>query len=322
LIPIQAILPNLTVSKHRLKQLELIESARQQRNSSVQQQLAFHVRPFVLCGLPLLRLPMDQLTYRRRNGKFFLELIAHPDFGLPYGQDRLIPIWIATLAVRQRSRTVHFESAAQLLAFFRLARDGRYYRRIVDGFKRLFSATIFFGTDDQPGSNLWIDWARFHFFDDMHLWCSHREGGDAHSPGSMNRITLSEAFYDEIQRHRIPLEQAAVAALANAPGALDLYIWLAWKCWVLKGNAARVPLFAGHGLVGQLGSDEYSADRFFRRKINKWLTQIKALWPECPANVSTDGRYLLIRSSNVAPPVRPSLTQQRPGPRRASGPVG
>jgi hypothetical protein len=50
---------------------------------------------------------------------------GHPEFGLPFGQDRLIPIWVATLAVQQKSRIVRFESAAQMLDFFHLSKDGR-----------------------------------------------------------------------------------------------------------------------------------------------------------------------------------------------------
>ena len=64
---------------------------REQREHG-KQDLAFNARPFVLCGLPLRRPPSDQLTYLRRNGKFFLQLVAHPQYGMPYGQDRLIPI--------------------------------------------------------------------------------------------------------------------------------------------------------------------------------------------------------------------------------------
>jgi len=74
------------------------------------QPIAFHARPFVLCGIPLRRPPPGELLHRRRNGKFFLEIVAHPNFGLPFGQDRLIPVWVVTLAVLQRSRIVGFAS--------------------------------------------------------------------------------------------------------------------------------------------------------------------------------------------------------------------
>lgn len=131
--------------------------------------LALSRAPSLLCGIPLRPLPKDQLLYRRRNGTFFLHILVHPDFGLPFGQDRLIPIWVATLALRQKCRTVHFDSAAQMLDFFRLPKDGRYYRRIAQGFRRIFASTIFFGTEEQPTGSRLIDWARFHFFDQIHL---------------------------------------------------------------------------------------------------------------------------------------------------------
>jgi hypothetical protein len=41
-----------------------------------------------------------------------------------------------------------------MLDFFRLSKDGRHYRRIVQGFQRIFAATIFFGTEDQPGETV------------------------------------------------------------------------------------------------------------------------------------------------------------------------
>jgi hypothetical protein len=80
------------------------------------------------------------LQYTRRNGRFKLDIIAHPDFGLPFGQDRLVPIWVATRAVRQKSRMVLFQSAAEI------PKDGPHYRRLVDGFKRIFARAGSLGT--------------------------------------------------------------------------------------------------------------------------------------------------------------------------------
>jgi hypothetical protein len=121
---------------------------REQRENG-KQAIAYHARPFVLCGLPLRRPPPGEIVHRRQNGKFFLEVVVHPRFGLPFGQDRLIPIWIATLAVKQKSRTVHFKRAAQLLEFLQLPKDGIHYRRLIQGFERIFAASMFFGTDQE-----------------------------------------------------------------------------------------------------------------------------------------------------------------------------
>jgi hypothetical protein len=38
----------------------------------------------------------------------------HPSYGLPWGEDRLVPIFLATLAIRQQTPRIMFESAAQI----------------------------------------------------------------------------------------------------------------------------------------------------------------------------------------------------------------
>ena len=89
----------------------------------------------------------------------------HYETPVPFGQDRLIPIWVATLALRQKSRIVHFQSVSELLGFLQPFKDGYHYRRLVEAFKRIFASTIFFGTEDRPTSSRLIDWTRFHFLD-------------------------------------------------------------------------------------------------------------------------------------------------------------
>lgn len=297
LSPVREILPRLGITKRRLKQLELIQIVLEQRDSG-KQELAFHTRPFGLCGMPLRRPSSRQLTYSRHSGKFSLHIVGHPSFGLPFGQDRLIPIWVATLALQQKSRIVHFQCASEMLAFFGLCPDGYHYRRLIDAFKRIFASTIFFGTDDQPTNSTLIDWTRFHFLDQMKLWCSPDNGDPqavAEDPG--NVITLSEAFYDEIDHHRIPVERNVVAALAHAPGVLDFYLWLVWKSWTVNGHPARIPMVAPGGLNEQLGTTEYSLDRRFCHTIVGWLKKVKTFWPECPAVVTSDRRFLIVHSS-------------------------
>src|SRR5262245_20277886 len=97
--------PDLVVSKWKLRQAEGIELVRSNRGQG-NQNLCFSSRPFVLCGLPLRALPCGQLVYERRNGNFVLQITGHPSFGVPFGQDRIVPIFLATLAVRQKSQTI------------------------------------------------------------------------------------------------------------------------------------------------------------------------------------------------------------------------
>jgi hypothetical protein len=225
-VPVGSILDTISITKLRLKQLDAIQLVREQRGNG-KQELAYHARPFVLCGLPLRRPPPEQMVHRRQNGKFFLEVVAHPRFGLPFGQNRLIPIWVATLAVKQKSRTVHFQRAAQLLEFLQLPKDGIHYRRLIQGFERILAASIFFGTDKDRASSQCFDVARFQFFDRMELWFNRAEPQDSPEPDQAdNVITLSDSFYEEVNQHPIPVERQVVAGLANAPGLLDFYVWI------------------------------------------------------------------------------------------------
>jgi hypothetical protein len=193
-----------------------------------------------------------------------------------------------------------------MLEFFRLAKDGRYYRRMVQGFQRIFTSTIFFGTDEQPTASRLVDWARFHFFDSIHLWFSDDDKFSSVPPSEhSNTITLSEAFYSEIDQHRVPMEREVVIGLANSPGVLDFYIWIAWRSWVLKSGRTYVPLFSPGGLKEQLGCQIHPECRFLRRKINEWLRVIRVYWPQCPAEMSPDGQHLVISSSKELPALHP-----------------
>jgi len=79
---VRSIRPNIGITARRAKQISSVLMIREQRDQH-KQEVAFNARPFVLCGIPLRPVPKDQLTHKRRNGKFFLHIMAHPDFGLP-----------------------------------------------------------------------------------------------------------------------------------------------------------------------------------------------------------------------------------------------
>jgi Replication initiator protein A len=140
--------PELIVSKRKLRQADVIELVRGRREAA-HQSLGFASRPFVLCGLPTKKPKLGELLHERRNGKFVLQVTGHPSYGLPWGQDRLVPIFLPTLAVRQQCQTIRFRSAAEMLDTFGMQQGGTLYRRLIASFQRIFGATIFFGTDIQ-----------------------------------------------------------------------------------------------------------------------------------------------------------------------------
>lgn len=161
--------PELIVSKRRFNQMARIELVRERR-ANAQPSLGFASRPFVLCGLPVKKPKAGELLHERRNGHFLLQVTGHPSYGLPYGQDRLVPIFLATLAVRQRSQRVRFDNAAEMLDTFGLQQGGTQYHRLVKSFQRIFGATIFFGTEVQRNKAAVVHQARFNFISEARIW--------------------------------------------------------------------------------------------------------------------------------------------------------
>lgn len=265
--------------------VELVRLRREQGSQSI----GFASRPFVLCGLPIKRPASGVLLHERRNGRFILQVTGHPHYGLPYGQDRLIPLLLTTLAVQQQSKTIVFGSAASVLEEFGLQSGGKQYRRLVDGFKRVFGATIFFGTDNQAKAGV-FEQGRFNFISELRLWYS--------SPGQSNQIVLTDEFFAEILAHPIPADLEAIKVLAAMPAVLDLFVWLCYRCKIAAGEQS-IPLFGEYGLANQLGSVQYSRERKFRQQLNHWLAIVHGLWPECPAEIASDGQSLSIRQARA-----------------------
>jgi hypothetical protein len=298
---------------HQLHIAELIDDRAgrvfevRHRRSIADQDVAFGARPFILCGLPIRRLPGGTLAYRRQNGRFCLEIAGHPDWGVPFGQDRLLILFLATQAVRYQTREVRFRSGAELLLEWGMPTNGAHYRRLTDAFRRVFGSTIFFGTSDERSKTEVWQCSRTHFLDSMELWLS--DSGER-SVSRENAVVLSQEFWQELKEHPIPIDGDVVRLLARNPGCLDLYTWLTWRCHQAKG-AERIPLFGSYGLANQLGVQGYSRERKFRERVNEWLKLVRLYWPECPATVSSNGAFLEVdRACAVLPRAAQQTYQQ------------
>jgi hypothetical protein len=197
------------------------------------------------------------------------------------------------MAVQQKSQTIRFHSGAEMLDTFGMAKGGKEYRRLVAAFERIFGATIFFGSDTQGPSARVVNRSRFNFLREAQIWYDRDPGQHCLSEEFANVIVLSDEFYREVSEHPIPTDLEAVRVLGAAPAILDLFMWLAYRCFVARGDE-RIPLFGEYGLAHQIGTAEYSRPRRFRAMVEQWLTTIRALWPACPARVTGCGRYLMV----------------------------
>jgi hypothetical protein len=69
---------------------------------------------------------------------------------------------------------------------------------------------------------------------------------------------LSEAFFESLKRHPVPIEESAIRAIANNSMALDVYAWLAYRLHVL----AKPTLISWMALKQQFGTGFSRLDNF------------------------------------------------------------
>jgi len=263
------------------------------------QDIGFNSRPFVLCGMPYRS--QDDLIWKRRNGDVYLKIEGSPEHGLPYGQDRIVPIFLATQAIQQDSRKIKWDTAGEVLDLFDLSRAGSNYQRLIERFKRIFTSTVYFGNENEDEE---LIWSRFHFMDHMHLWFDwkdmetrtlpmKRENEERKMVDARTRVILSEPFWNELKEHPIPIDLDAVRALTDSPGCLDFYCWLAWRSWTTR-STVRIPLESESGLFAQFGMSQKQPDRKKRQTLKDWLKRVNMAWKDCPAHLSEDGKVLVV----------------------------
>ena len=122
----------------------------------------------------------------------------------------------ATLAVRQESETITFNSGAEMLGTLGMQQGGSQYRCLIEAFQRVFGATIFFGTNTQLEAAPVFHQVRFNFMSGARIWYG-RNFEQPNLPGEcQNMIVLTPEFYQEVTSHPIPTDLQAAKALSCA----------------------------------------------------------------------------------------------------------
>jgi hypothetical protein len=173
--------PNLpplppTQEKKVRKKLERMLEAREAREEGTQE-LGIGLRPLIMCGLPLR--PLKGHYYKRRCGDYTVEVFGHPDYGVPYGQDRLLPIFFATYFVHlgcPEDNTIVFPSARSILRIFGLPLGGSYYQRLQASFRRLSKAFFSIESNLKQGKGRWKCTENIPLMAASRLW--YEEGGE------------------------------------------------------------------------------------------------------------------------------------------------
>jgi hypothetical protein len=188
------------------------------------------------------RPPAGCLLHERRNGHFVLQVTGHPSYGSRWGRDRLVPTFLAIIAVRRQSPRVTFESAAEMLDTFGLHQGGSQYRRLVGSFQRVFGATIFFGTDTQRVRLRLVHHVRFNLMAEARIWYS-RDPEQQFLPGEcQNMIALNDEFYRDLHSPNSNRSGSSKGALEQPGGARPLhlaFVSLLYCTWTRTSSTVR-----------------------------------------------------------------------------------
>ena len=268
--------------------------------------ILFQHTVFCQTGLPY-RDPGDNMReWERVNGNAHLEVIAgkvmHPEqgrlvpLGLPWGaKPRLILAHLNAQALRTGSPVIEVEDS--LTAFVRRLRldpKGRNMRAIKSQLARLSAASIRLGIL-HDGHALTINSQIVTAFD---LWFPKDERQRVLWPST---VRLSLDYFTSLQKHAVPLDERAIAALSNSAMGLDVYAWLAQR---LRRVSPTSPAFIPWVALKQQFGWHYGRMRDFRRVFTQTLKVVHTQYRA--ANVALDERGLTLRQS--PPPIKGRVT--------------
>ncbi|MEM1206640.1 MAG: replication protein RepA [Acidobacteriota bacterium] len=289
--------------KTRLRNEKLDELARDYLTGEIEQakeagELGYYARVLVQVTMP--HSDPKSGTFRRENGdprpggrRLVLSMVNDEQVGLPFGRyPRLLLAYVTTEAVRTRSREVSLgPSLSDFLRTLDLPISGGKrgtVRRLRDQMERLFSSTVIV-TYEQEG---YKQGDRLAVADQWDLWWSPK------SPEQVtlwdSRVQLNPKFFEALVDRPVPVDLRALKAL-RSPLALDLYIWLGWRMFVLNQSGRSRVAIPWPLLQRQFGAD-YRRARKFKEKARIALKQVLTFYPEAKIREDDKGSLVLLPS--------------------------
>lgn len=211
--------------------------------------------------------------------------------GVPFGSHaRLILLYLQTEALRTGSREVELgRSLRDWLGRIGVSVGGRTGRLVRDQAERISRCRLTFHLQGGRSAGL-INQSIV----DRALFIEDSEVGQGRL--SLETAKLSEGFYEQLRRHPVPLEEAAIRAINNNPAALDCYLWLAYRLHSLSGPK----LVTWTALKGQFGVG-FKETYHFKNKWSQTLQLAMAVYPAAQVDVTDQGVVLKPSRPPVAP---------------------
>ena len=248
--------------------------------------------------------------WERVQGNVYLRIEAgaakHPGqnqwvkLGLPYGsKPRLVLMHLNAEALKQGTPLIEVEDS--FTAFIRRIQDplklgksgpnGEEFRAFKDQLTRLAVATVRLALSTEVRSFQ----VNSHIIDAFDLWLVKDERQRVFWPSI---VRMNDRYFESLQKHAVPLDERALAALSNSPVALDLYAWLAQRLH----RVSKKQFITWVSLKEQFGQGYSRMDNFkrmFRHNLMMVYLQYNA------ARVEEDDNGLTLYRS--PPPIRKLL---------------
>jgi len=136
-----------------------------------------------------------------------------------------------------------------------------------------------------------------HVITSFDLWLHKNERQRALWPST---VCLSKEYFESLQKHAVPLNEADLAALAHTAMGLDVYSWLAQR---LHRFDPRKPAFIAWSVLKEQFGPDYDRMDNFKRFFKKTLAQVRRRYQS--ARLELDNRGMTERNS--PPPVSKRL---------------
>jgi hypothetical protein len=205
--------------------------------------------------------------------------------GVPYGsRARLILIYLQSEAIRTRSREVELgKSLRAWLDRLGIPQGGSSIAAVRDQAERLSLCRLTFRVHAAGATGLLAQ-----SIVETALFLDEPEAAvRGKRPQFAERVTLSPGFFEQLQKHPVPLEESAIRAVSNNSQALDAYAWLAYR---LHSLSSPKPV-TWRALMAQFGAGFSRLDNFRMRFLPN-LKLALAVYPEARVDLTEKGLIL------------------------------
>ncbi|OSP95494.1 plasmid replication protein [Burkholderia pseudomallei] len=268
----------------------------QEEDAAASGQIGYMARAMIWASMPHKKI--DGAHYRCDNGIATITMLVDPEIGLPYGKlPRLITAWLTREAKRTKSRELLLgRSLNEFAGKLGLSKNGG---RRGDTTRLKAQATRLFSTFVSLKAHQGEDFAYKNVTlsdGGMLLWNPARPYEQSMWEST---ITLSDAFYRECMDYAVPFDIRVLHRL-RSPLAIDLYLWLTWRMFILRGrvripwDALRLQFGSGYALTPQ-------GMAHFRSEFNRCLRDVCALYPAARVSANSDGLHLLPSPPHINP---------------------